>query len=731
MGVVYRAHDTRLDRAVAVKMILDSGADQNGRKRFLREAQAAARVNHPNVCRLYDIGEDSGRPFLVMEMLEGESLAARLTRGSVTLPEAIQITLSILSALGALHQHSIVHRDLKPSNVFLSSEGVKLLDFGLAKPVTPDVDEVTNVELTQPGMIAATPRYASPEQLTGKPVDGRSDLFSAGTILFEMVSGKLAFGGDSAVQIFHAILYETPPALSGSSSVTAVDRILRRAFAKNPEERYQSAEEMANELRAVMRVEDSSAHVEARTVKRLMVLPFRALRPDPDTDFLAFSLPEAIAASLSGLNSLVVRSSIAAARYAAAAPDLKEIAREAEVDVVLTGTLLRAGTQLRLTTQLVEAPAGTLIWSRQAQSELGDIFQLQDSLVSDVVESLSLPLTAGERQLLSRDAPASASAYDLYLRANELARDTANMAQAIELYQQTVAKDPQYAPAWARLGRVLWLNDKYASASGDKILEADRAMRRALELSPDLALAHQYYTPIQIEQGHVLEALRRLSRRIRSSRTDAELFAGLTHACRYCGLLEESVEAHEQARRLDPAIATSVLHTKFMMGDYESALKFSQQDYGYGMPLALTMLGRVDEALDVLRTKEPARMYKVGILYMDILRGLLEGRREDALRASEELMNHTFRDPEGWYYLGRQLAYLGAPDRALYVLSTAVDMGFFAYPTFLRDPWLDSLRAQAEFRRILEKARLHHQEALEIFKSEGGETLLGRPALSR
>ena len=234
MGVVYNAHDSRLDRAVALKMILASGDDESGRKRFLREAQAAARVNHPNICRLYDIGEEGGRPFLVMELLEGEPLANRLTRGPMLVPEAVQIILSVLSALSALHRCSIVHRDLKPSNVFLSTQGVKLLDFGLAKPVASHQtsESATEIDLTQPGAIAATPRYASPEQLTGKPVDARSDLFSAASMLFEMLAGKQAFQGNSQIEIFHAILYESPPSLSGSPAALAVNRILHRAMEK-------------------------------------------------------------------------------------------------------------------------------------------------------------------------------------------------------------------------------------------------------------------------------------------------------------------------------------------------------------------------------------------------------------------------------------------------------------------------------------------------------------------
>ncbi len=727
MGIVYSANDTRLNRPVALKMILDSGDDEDSRKRFLREAQAAARVTHPNICRLYDIGEVDGRPFLVMELLEGESMSERLRRGPMPLAEALQVTLSVLSALASLHRSSIVHRDLKPSNVFLSTQGVKLLDFGLAKPVLPFSEEGhTQTELTGHGVIAGTPRYSSPEQVTGRPVDARSDLFAAAAILFEQLAGKPAFAGNSAMEIFHSVLYETPPALSGSQAISAVDRIVRRALDKNPANRFAAADEMAAELRAVMRLDDSGTQVVTRAAKRLIVLPFRVLRPDSETDFLAFSLPDAIAASLAGLSSLVVRSSLAAARFAGAVLDLREIAKEVDVDTVLTGTLLRAGTQLRLTTQLVEAPSGTLIWSKASQVELRDIFQLQDMLVSGVVESLALPLTAGERQQLAHDAPASAAAYDLYLRANEAGKVFSGLSEAIGLYEECVALDPGYAPAWARLGRARWLVGKFSEGLAAKLVEGRSAIERALELNPDLPLAHNLYTNIQVDQGHALDALRRLLKRLRGSRTDSELFAGLTHASRYCGLLQASLEADRQARRLDPNMPTTVHHTYFAMGDYQGALNVASKDFGYFTPLRLAMLGRAEEAIAMLKEKEESVSERIGRVFMTSLRTLLEGNREASLQASDELIDGAFRDPEGKYYLARQLAFLRDVGRATQVLESTVDGGYYCYPQMASDPWLDPIRGDAGFKRILRRAQVLHQEAIEVFNAEGGPPLLGQ-----
>ena len=424
MGIVYAAHDERLERQVAIKMILDPGAGATGRERFWREARAAAAISHPHVCQLYDVGEADGQLYIVMELLEGESLASRLERGPLDLPQALATVLPILGALDALHERAIVHRDLKPSNVFLTKFGVKLLDFGLARPAVTD-QLATVQELTLPGNVLGTPAYMAPEQVSGRPADARTDLFAVGVILYEMITGKLPFAGQGLVQMAQAILHDRPPVLTGSTTVDAVDRIIQRALEKQPAARYQHAHEMAQDVRSAMATSDLSGEVPvARAVTRLIVLPFRVLRPDPETDFLAFGLADAITSSLSGLDSLVVRSSLAAAEFANGTPDLRKIASEVDVDAVLAGTIVRAGDQIRVSAQLLEAPGGTVLSSEQSQSPMGDLFQVQDEFTQRIVSSLSIPLSRREEQMLRRDVPASARAYEFYLRAHS-ARDHA------------------------------------------------------------------------------------------------------------------------------------------------------------------------------------------------------------------------------------------------------------------------------------------------------------------
>jgi serine/threonine-protein kinase len=531
MGVVYAAHDERLDRSVAIKRIRQ-GADEQERQRLWREARVAASVSHPNVCQLYEIEEDGAELFLTMELLDGEPLSARLERGALSPAEAGQITLAVLSALGALHDQGIVHRDLKPSNIFLSRHGVKLLDFGIARAV-PGASGVPGA-LTQSGLIVGTPRYMAPEQLEGHTVDLRSDLFALGMVLYEMVAGRPPFTGGSVFEVATAILKDEPPALGGSSTIIALDRVIQRALRKQPDARYQTAPAFAQDLRSAMLVTESAEVPSVRPVTRLVVLPFRVLRPDPSIDFLAFSLADAISSALSGLPALVVRSTAAAAAFANGTPDFVTLARTLDVDVALLGTLLSSGGQVRVSAQLVQVPSGTVLRPITSQVTSGEIFQLQDDLAQSIVQTLSLSLTSHEQGRINRDVPASQEAYEWYLRANQLQLDSEQWPAALDLYRRCVERDPQFAPAWARLGRSYRLMGKFGNRAdaATNLAKAEQALKRAMAINPDLSLAHHVYAQFEVEAGRAREAMLRLLDRIRTSPSEPELFAGLVHACR-------------------------------------------------------------------------------------------------------------------------------------------------------------------------------------------------------
>ncbi|MBA3231232.1 MAG: protein kinase [Acidobacteria bacterium] len=723
MGVVYSAYDDRLGRPIAIKMLRAASSDPAARDRLFREARAAASLNHPAICQLYEVGEDAGDLFLAMELLLGESLATRLDRGPLPLQEAGAAILGILTGVEALHRQGLVHRDLKPTNIFLTPHGVKLLDFGLAFSFEAAAEGETLARLTAAGMVVGTPQYAAPEQLRGEVIDGRADIFAAGVILYEMLSGKPPFAGRSPVEVFHAIIYEQPPVLSGGAVVMALDRVVHRALGKKPADRYADVEAMARDIRAALALADTNSTVTPRAVTRLMVLPLRSLRPDEETDFLAFGLADAISSALSGLQSLVVRSSLAASRFASDAPDLKAIASDAEVDAIVVGTLLRSGGQLRVSTQLLEVPSGTVVWSQTTQAPVGDLFAVQDDLTGKIVESLSLPLTARERRMLKQDVPATPQVYERYLRANEMSRETGQWRAALELYQQCVADDPHYAPAWAGVGRMFRLIGKYMKEEGGQEQErAEAALKRALELNPDHSVAENIYAHLEVDLGRAEQSMVRLITRARERPADPELYAGLVHSCRYCGLLRASIAAVEQARRLDSRVRTSGAHTFFMLGDYEAVLDFQFEAIPYMRNLALVMLGRTDEALVSLKAIDSGTENRL-LHVTRALELLIEGRPDESFAALQPLF--TLPDPEGRYYFARHAAHLGFREPALELLGGVVDEGFFCLPALARDPWLDSVRAMPEFGAILRRAEHRHRQALISFLNAEGDRVLG------
>ncbi|HKQ19312.1 MAG TPA: protein kinase, partial [Candidatus Eisenbacteria bacterium] len=732
MGIVYVARDERLRREVALKTMSSLRGDEAARKRFWLEARAAASVNHPNVCQLYEIGEEDGELFIAMELLEGEALAARLTRGPLTVAETLPIGLGILAALSALHARGVIHRDLKPSNVFLTPHGVKLLDFGLARTTDSDLAQSFGsvTDLTRTGMVVGTPRYMAPEQVLGGAMDGRGDLFAAGAILFEMLAGRPAFEGKNVMEVLHATLHEQPPALTGSPAVAAVDRVIRRALSKRAADRPASADAMAEELRGVRGTFGDDTPVLAHALKRLVVLPFRVLRSDPETDFLAFSLPDAIATSLTRFDSLIVRSNATAARFDREAPDLKALAVEADVDRVVMGTVLRAGDQLRATAQLVEAPGGTLLTSHTVLSSLGDLFRLQDDIVQRVVEALSLPLVGSGSQPTPA-APRDARAYELYLRANEMGRAYGELPKARDLYERCLELDPTFAPAWAQLARCHRVIGKYIDDSNDSVARAEEALRRALELNPRLSVAHKYYANLEADTGHSQAAMLRLLGEANRHGNDPELFAGLVHACRYCGLYEQSIAAHEEARRLDPNVPTSLEQTLQMTGEVERLLAVKHPVGVTGgdhviRVLALGLAGRRDVARGMLFQMALEPQIPAFKSWTDYLLAWLD-RRPDAMKATLATIDpvRIMDDPEAKFQEGWLFCDVGEYEHGQELLRQAVESGYFAAATLSSSPHFDAIRNEPSFQVIVARAEEGRAQALAAYRDGGGERLLG------
>jgi serine/threonine protein kinase len=401
MGRLFAAVDQQLGRRVAIKLIREDLDDPSARDRFLREARAAAALSHPNACQLFEVGDHDGCPFLVMELLEGEPLSARLARGAMTKQEAAEVILPLMDALSAFHQAGLIHRDLKPANVFLTPQGVKLLDFGLARR-TERHDALTAPAITVPGAITGTMRYMAPEQLTGDPIDTRTDIFAVGVILFEMLTGHGPFGSGSNVDWLNAVMTEDPPSLD-SDGLQALDPVVKRALQRRPDDRFASVDEMASSLREALdgapvpqeQPESTPRQGTSETTTRAVVLPFRLLQDDPDIAALKDGVPEMLTAKLSAEGRWHFLSNRVAQEFGDE-HDLIAVGRALRVDRLLTGSILRADDDLQVTVQLVDASDGSVHWSQSGRFKLDSVLALQDNICAWIVEARPLRTETAE-----------------------------------------------------------------------------------------------------------------------------------------------------------------------------------------------------------------------------------------------------------------------------------------------------------------------------------------------
>jgi TolB-like protein len=577
-------------------------------------------------------------------------------------------------------------------------------------------------------MLLGTPSYMAPELIEGGSGDARSDLFTLGIVLYEMLAGKRPFRGDSVFEVARAIVHDEPPALGGSPGVVGIDRVVHRALRKPVLERYQTADVFAEDLRSLVIETGDVSRV--RPMSRLVVLPFRLLRPDASIEFLTFSLPDAITSALSGLPSLVVRSTAAASRLVGDTTDIATLAGSLDVDVVLLGTLLSSGDQVRVSAQLVEAPSGTLVRAMTFQSPNREIFQLQDSLANSIVESLSLSLTPADHGRINREVPSNPEAYVDYLRANQIQLDSKQWKTARDLYLRCVDRDPGFAPAWARLGRCYRLLGKFddASQAQANFDLGVSALRRALDINPDLSLAHNLYAHVEVDAGHAREAVARLLERVRKAASEPELFAGLVQACRYCGLLDASVAAHERARSLDPAVVTSAAQTFFLQGRWEEAIAADRSDPPFTTAFSLVQLGRVSEGLALLRTAAARGVHPQLHHLMEGMIAFIEKRHDDVVVHTRQVIDSGFADLEVFYHWAGALAQAGDHDGALGLLERAIDGGFYPAAALARDWRFDPLRSAPDFNQIFRRAEELQRQALETFRGAGGSRLLGLPA---
>jgi serine/threonine-protein kinase len=720
MGEVYKARDTRLDRTVAIK-VLPAGlaTDQQFRDRFDREARAISVLEHPHICALYDVGQQDGTVFLVMQYLEGETLEDRLAKGPLPLDQALKAAIEIASALDKAHCTGFVHRDLKPGNIMLTTTGVKLLDFGLAKATTPiDADASTRLSelaLTSPGMIVGTVQYMAPEQIEGKPTDARTDIFAFGAVLFEMLCGRKAFEGDTQANVMAAILERNPPLPSSLASHTpsAVDRLVRTCLAKHPNERWQTAANLVRQLQA----KDSGVAAPrpkrvSKIVDSLAVLPFVNASQDPGTEYLSEGITESLINAFSQLPNLRVIPRTSAFRYKDRQTDPIAVGRDLNVRAVLTGKVLQREDTLIVQAELLDIPKESQVWGGQYNRKLADVFAVQQEISEEILAKLRLRLTAEEKRRLTKRPTKTSEVYQLYLKGRyHWARRTADGIQkGIEYFQRAIDADPNYALAYTGVADGYILLNYYGLPSKQASPHVKSAAAKAIAIDSKLAEAHTSFamaTYLYDWDWPVAERSFKQALDLNPKYWEAHDWYALSLAA--VGQFDEAIAEMERAMDLDPLSLVLHHHAAWIFilaRDYDRAIELSgtalEMEPNFG--LSHLWMGKAYGQKHMHEEAIAALQKAARLLPESVFSGALgyayaaAGRRADAeeyIRHLERLSAEQYLEP---YNRAAIFAGLGDTERALEWLQRAYNDRSIWLASFVTgDPSLDSLRTDVRF----------------------------------
>ena len=682
MGVVYKAEDTRLKRTVALKFLSPQAVGtEEDKTRFVHEAQAAAALNHPNICTIYEIDEYEDRSFIAMECIEGESLKAKINSGPLRLDEAVEIAVQIAEGLQEAHSKGIIHRDIKSANIMLAATGrVKVMDFGLAK-------SSGRTQLTQSGTTVGTVAYMSPEQGRGDPVDSRTDIWSLGILLYEMITGELPFKADYEQATIYLIINKEPPSVRSrrSDAPKKLERIIEKALKKDSRERYGSADELKKDLESLRKTQKPGAMARKTTTQEskpsIAVLPFRDMSPQRDQEYFCEGIAEELINALVRIGDLRVSARTTSFQFKNRDSDIQKIGEQLKVKTVLEGSVRKSGNRLRITAQLINVDDGFHIWSEKYDRDLDDIFAIQDEISLAIVDGLKVRLLGEERSALVKRHTDDHEAHNLYLKGLYFwnRRLEGGMKKAMEHFHQAIEKDPSYALAYvgvadtyniAGLFGYLPPNGAFPKAreAASKALEIDNTLgdahaslaftntffdwdwsaaenefKRALELNPKYATGHEWYGLYLSSMGRFDEGITETERARDLDPLSPMINAVVGIAYYFARRYEDSIEAHQKTLDLDPTFLLSntyICMAYVANGMYESALRVMRRveasavDHAYSLGYFgcfYGFCGQKEDALRILDTlNEMAKQrYVSPILQAFVLQGL--GRINEAV----------------------------------------------------------------------------------------------------